>query len=93
MRRSARFGEADVIEHLCAISGGRWDTAQIVAMAEQFLGSAHAVRLTPLSVGTDRRRPPQWSTAAHRTLEDDTLAVLGRLATRPARAVDEATVN
>ena len=41
-------------------------------------------RPSPTAAVVDRR---------DRTLEDDTLAVLGRLATRPARAVHEATVT
>jgi hypothetical protein len=44
-------------------------------MAERFFGSNLAVRLDP-EVDGGRRRPAVWSTAAHRALEDNTLAVL-----------------
>ena len=44
---SPRFTEADVIEHLCALSGGAWVTEEVLALAQRFLNSEHAVRLTP----------------------------------------------
>jgi conjugative relaxase-like TrwC/TraI family protein len=84
--RSARFTKADVVEHLCALSAGRMAVGEIVAMAERFVGSELAVRLTP---GTEagRARPAQWSTAAHRALEDRTLALMDTLAARPSAAI------
>ncbi len=83
---SPRFTEADVIEHLCALSGGAWVTEEVLALAQRFLNSEHAVRLTPTAeLGQPgRRRAPQWSTAVHRALEDDTLIVLRDLLERPA---------
>jgi conjugative relaxase-like TrwC/TraI family protein len=87
--RSARFGEADVVEHLCALSGGRWTTDQITEITARFVGSPHAVRLTPsVEGGQPGRRPAQWSTAVHRALEDATLATLRHLTGRPAPGVD-----
>jgi hypothetical protein len=50
------------------------------------VGSDLAVRLTP-EVETGRARPAQWSTAAHRALEDRTLALMATLAARSSAAV------
>jgi len=44
------------------------------------------VRLTP-EEGPGRRRAPQRSTAAHRALEDRTLALVDSLAGRPVPAI------
>ena len=74
--RSARFTAADVVEHICAISGGRLGVDEVVALADRFLASDAVVRLTP-DADEGRRRPAQWSTAAHRALEDRTLALMG----------------
>lgn len=41
----------------------------------------------------DRRRPPEWSTVAHRALEDDVLEHLGALAARPSSAIDPDVVE
>lgn len=65
----ARFTEAHVYEHVAAQSAGRWTTAEITTMASDFLAAGHVVRL---SAG-DHRRPPEWSTVAHRALEDAVL--------------------
>jgi conjugative relaxase-like TrwC/TraI family protein len=90
-----RFTEADVIEHLCALSGGAWSTEQVLSMASRFLASEHAVRLVPSTeLGQPgRRRPSQWSTAVHRALEDDTLAVLRRLVDQPDRGASDHVVD
>ncbi len=91
---SARFTHADVVEHICALSGGRLELDEIAALADRFLASELAVRLT-----TDdrqgRRKAAQWSTAAHRATEDRTLALADTLAARRvpvvgAKAVTEA---
>ena len=87
--RSARFTAADVVEHLCALSGGRlrpkksspWPTASSLR--------SMAVRLTP-DIEEGRRRPAEWSTAAHRALEDRTLALIDALAGRHGPAVNGA---
>ena len=84
--RSARFTQADVVEHLCALSAGRLSVEEMVVMADRFVGSDLAVRLTP-EVETGRARPAQWSTAAHRALEDRTLALMATLAARSSAAV------
>jgi conjugative relaxase-like TrwC/TraI family protein len=73
--RTARFTKADVVEHLCSVSGGRLNVDEITGMAERFVHSDLAVRLTP-DAEARRRRPPQWSTAAHRELEDRTVALM-----------------
>ena len=44
------------------------------------------MRLTP-DTGEGRRRPPQWSTAAHRALEDRTLALAETLSRREVPAL------
>ena len=80
---SARFTHADVVEHICALSGGRLDLEEITALADRFLASDLAVRLTP-DDQPGRRKAPQWSTAAHRATEDRTLA-LSRHPGRPNR--------
>jgi len=61
----ARFTEAKVVEAISAASAGRWTTAQILGLAEQFLSSEHVVRLV---ADDQRRRAREWSTAAHRAL-------------------------
>lgn len=68
-----------MVEHLCALSGGRLTVDEIAGMTQPFLASGLAVRLTPVAEG-GRRRPPQWSTAAHRALEDQVVALLDQLA-------------
>jgi conjugative relaxase-like TrwC/TraI family protein len=89
---SARFTAADVVEHICAISGGRLSAEEVVTMAERFLASDMAVRLTP-DVEEGRRRPAQWSTATHRAMEDRTLALMGALAGRQVPAVESAVLE
>jgi AAA domain len=61
-------------------------------MADRFLTSDMAVRLTP---GGDegRRRPAQRSTAAHRAMENGTLALMGALAGRQVPAVEGAVLE
>ena len=65
---------------------------EVVTMAERFLASELAVRLTP-DVDEGRRRPAQWSTAAHRAMEDRTLALMGALAGRQVPAVEGAVLE
>ena len=90
--RSARFTHADVVEQLCGLSGGRLSTEEIAGLADRFLASELVVRLTP-DAEAGRRRPAEWSTAAHRALEDRTVALIEALAGRPGRAVDPAVVE
>ncbi len=90
--RSARFTHADVVEQLCALSGGRLSSEEIAVLANHLLASDLVVRLTP-DPEAGRRRPPEWSTAAHRVLEDRTVALVEALAGRPAPPVDPAAVE
>ena len=89
---SARFTRADVVEHVCAISGGRLDLEQVTALADRFLASDLAVRLTP-DDQAGRRKTAQWSTSAHRALEDRTLALAETLAARSVPALSTASVT
>ena len=82
----ARFTEAKVVERICAATAGRWTTEQILELAEDFLASEHVVRLVP-ELAAARRRPPEWSTVAHRRLENTVLAHLDRLVATPAAPV------
>jgi conjugative relaxase-like TrwC/TraI family protein len=75
--RSARFTEADVIEHLCAQAAGRLTLDEIQAHATRFLGSDLVVRLVPDAEG---RRLGEWSTVAHRALEDRVIGLVDHLA-------------
>ena len=90
--RSARFTEADVFEHLCALSGGRLALEEITTIAAGFLSSGQVVRLTP-SAEEGRRRPAEWSTAAHRAMEDRVLALMDVLVARDGPATSEAAVE
>jgi hypothetical protein len=89
---SARFTHADVVEHICALSGGRVDLEEITAMADRFLASDLAVRLNP-DDQVGRRKAPQWSTAAHRATEDRTLALSDTLAARTVPAISASAVT
>ncbi len=89
---SGRFIRADVVEHVCAISGGWLDLEEITTMADQFLSSDLAVRLTP-DDQVGRRKAPQWSTAAHRATEDRTLALADNLAARTVPAICASAVT
>jgi conjugative relaxase-like TrwC/TraI family protein len=79
----ARFTEAKVVERICAASAGRLTTEEILALAGDFLASEHVVRLVPEASAT-RRRPLEWSTVAHRALEDHVLDRLAHLVATPA---------
>ena len=88
---SARFTKADVIKHLCDL---RRTLEEITATADRFLNSELAVRLTPDSdPGPAGRMAAQWSTAAHRAMEDRTLALMDTLAARSAHPVGDASVE
>jgi conjugative relaxase-like TrwC/TraI family protein len=73
----ARFGEAQVIEHVAAMGAGAWTSTEIQAIARRFLASPLVVRL--VSRDTSGRAPTQWSTIVQRQIEDrvlDNLAVI-----------------
>lgn len=88
----ARFGQAHVVERVAALAAGRWTTAEIEALAAEFLATDLVVRLTPSST-PGRRRPAQWSTVEHRRLEDRVLAQLDALRTRAVPGVDRARIH
>jgi hypothetical protein len=89
--RSARFTQADVVEGICAISGGRLDADEVVALADRFLASGAVVRLRP-DADEGRRLPAQWSTATHRAMEDRTVALVGALSGRHVAALGSEAV-
>jgi hypothetical protein len=74
------------------VSGGRLDLEDITALADRFLASDLAVRLTP-DDQPGRRKPPEWSTAVHRATEDRTLALADTLAARRVPAISTSAVE
>ena len=84
--RSARFSEADVVEHICAMAAGRLTVDDVQAYTKRFLDSELVVRLVP-STDAVVRRLPEWSTVAHRALEDRVLSLLDRLGARQVEAL------
>lgn len=86
----SRFGEAHVVEAVAALGAGRLDVPGIEALAQDFLASEHVVRLIEVDPEPTRRRPPQWSTVAHRALEDRVLAHLDALTFNASSIVDPA---
>ncbi len=88
----ARFSEAKVVERICAASAGRLTIEQILGLAEDFLASEHVVRLVPETAPV-RRRPPEWSTVAHRQLENAVLEGLARLVDTQAAPVPAEVVE
>jgi conjugative relaxase-like TrwC/TraI family protein len=75
--QDARFGEPQVVARIAALGDGRLSVEEVAAYARDFLASEHVVRLTPDRAGL--RKAPQWSTVAHRRLEDRVLDRLGVL--------------
>jgi len=86
----SRFGEAHVVERIAALSAGRLEIDEIVAMTNRFLASGPVVRLTPDAAG---RRPPQWSTLELRRVEDRLLADLDQLRTTPCPAIPDTVTD
>lgn len=74
----ARFGHAHVVERVAALSGGRLTVAEVEDLAGAFLRTELVVRLVP-STAPGQRKPPEWSTAEHRELEDRVLSALAEL--------------
>ncbi len=87
--RSARFSEADVVEHLCAHAAGRLALEEIEEYAFRFLSSDAVVRLVPKAEGRGMR---EWSTVAHRALEDRVVALVDQVASRHRPALADAAV-
>ena len=84
-----RFGEPDVVKHLCAVSAGRFTLSEIVGEANAFLASSLVVRLT----AGEGRAGATWSTAAHRALEDRVLDLLDGLQIQPTRPIPATAVG
>jgi hypothetical protein len=72
----SRFGKAKVAGAIASCGAGTLDAARVEQLTEEFLASAHVVRLAP-DPAVARRRPPQWSLVNHRALEDRVLSHLG----------------
>lgn len=88
----SRFNEAHVVAAIAALGAGRLDVARIEELAGDFLSSEHVVRLVEVDLAPTRRRPPEWSTARHRALEDRVLAHLAALTTTPSPPLPEHAV-
>jgi conjugative relaxase-like TrwC/TraI family protein len=84
--RAAKFTEPDVIEHVAALSAGRLTIDEILAVTARFLASDDVARLVPVRSASGWG-PARWSTAAHRALEDATLALLDGLQDRPGAPI------
>jgi hypothetical protein len=87
----SRFGEAQVVAHIAAWGAGRLGVDDIEALTRGFLDSDLVVRL----INRDRsgRAPGQWSTVAHRRLEDRLLADLEGLVRRASDGLRPAAVD
>ena len=83
----ARFGEAQVIEHVAAIGARAWNATDIQAIARRFLASNLVMRLVDRD--PSGRAESQWSTVMHRDIED---RVLDNLAAISGHAVAGLTV-
>ena len=79
--RSARLGRAHVAAAIASCGGGTLDAARVEQLTEEFLASAHVVRLAP-DPAVARHRRAQWSLVNHRALEDRVLSHLGALGER-----------
>lgn len=87
----ARFGEAHVVERIAALSAGRLTVPEIETLAAEFLVSDLVVRLAPTDQ-PPRRRPAEWSTVEHRTVEDAVLRDVEALRARTDAGIDGPTV-
>lgn len=87
----SRFGEAQVVEQVAAAGAGAWTAAQVGVLAKRFLSSRHVVRL--LDADPTGRTPSQWSTVAHRHVEDRVLDHLERLSGRVSAGVEGGPVD
>ncbi len=87
----SRFGEAQVIEAVAAWGAGRLSVADIETLSRSFLASDRVVRL--VNRDSTGRAPGQWSTVAHRRLEDRVLDHLAVLQARQVAPLDQAAVT
>jgi conjugative relaxase-like TrwC/TraI family protein len=89
---AAKFTEPDVVEHVAGLSAGRLVLDEIRAVTARFLESEHVVRLMPARSASGWE-PARWSTAAHRALEDEVLALLDSVQGRPGAPIPTATIS
>ena len=87
----SRFGEAQVIEAVAAWGAGRLTVSDIETLSRAFLDSDRVVRL--VNRDSSGRAPSQWSTVAHRRLEDRVLDHLAVLQQRQVGPLDQAAVT
>ncbi len=87
----SRFGEAQVVEAVAAWGAGRLTVADIETLSGAFLASDRVVRL--VNRDSTGRAPGQWSTVAHRRLEDRVLDHLAVLEQRQVAPLDQTAVT
>jgi conjugative relaxase-like TrwC/TraI family protein len=87
----SRFGQAQVVEAVAAWGAGRLRVSDINALTHRFLHTDRVIRL--INPDPSGRAPGQWSTVAHRRLEDRVLDSLVVLQQRQAPAVDPSAVK
>ena len=86
----SRFGEAQVVEAVAAWGAGRLSVGDIETLTARFLRSKDVVRL--VTGDSSGRAAGQWSTVAHRQMEDRVLEQLAVLGDRQIAALDETAV-
>jgi hypothetical protein len=86
----SRFDEAQVVEAVAAWGAGRLSVGDIETLTGRFLRSDAVVRL--VTGDTSGRAAGQWSTVAHRRMEDRDLDHLTVLGDRQITALDETAV-
>ena len=87
----SRFSEAHVVEAVAAWGAGRLTAADITDLTRRFLQSKLVVRL--FNPDQSGRAPGQWSTVAHRIMEDHVLNNLADLQHRPGGRFEPTAVN
>jgi hypothetical protein len=86
----SRFTEAQAVERIAALAGGRHTLNEILTLTDRFLGSHHVVRLVP---DASRRRPAEWSTVELRAVEDQLLADVEILTRHAGEPIARATIE
>lgn len=89
--RDSRFGEAQVVEAVSAWGAGRLTTSDIEDLTRSFLGSDRVIRL--VNADHSGRAPGQWSTVAHRRVEDRVLDHLAVMRDRQVAPLERAAVE
>jgi conjugative relaxase-like TrwC/TraI family protein len=87
----SRFAESHVIEAVAAWGAGRLTVADIEILTRTFLDSDRVIRL--VNHDLSGRAPGQWSTVAHRTVEDRVLDHLAHFQRRTAPPLPAAAVE